>query len=230
MLAGLRSAHATAATEQSPGLDTPSGTLAGHGAVLLCAKRDHASMANGQEEEWSPARSPYAIAVSQSWWAFQAAVLFAADANNASGPAQQIYARQIFGQLRALRRCAEMQAKELKRLAVDETDRRRFAREIELFDAAVPAAKAGRDILEHFDEYARGEGKLQREAIHDLGLDLFEAAAMFWGGGFDPGTQQLTQGPFVIVVPDALKAAERLHRAIYAAGRAVDRRGSRGSE
>jgi hypothetical protein len=116
-----------------------------------------------------------------------------------------------------------MQAKELELLGIHDGDQKRLAQEIAEFDAAVPAAKPGRDILEHFDEYARGEGKLQRDAIRDLGLDVFEAAAMFWGGGFDPSTQRLTQGPFVIIVPDAVNAAARLDRAIYAAGLAVDR-------
>ena len=185
------------------------------------------SMSDGKEEQWSPARHPYAIAVSQSWWALQAAVLFADDAKNGSGAAQQIYARQIFGQLRALRRCAEMQARELRRLAVDAVDRDRLDREIEQFDAAVPASKHGRDILEHFDEYARGQGKLQQRDICGRGHDLFEVAATYWGGGYDPSTEELTQGPFVIVVPDALEAAQRLHRAIYAAGLAVDRLGPR---
>jgi hypothetical protein len=183
-------------------------------------------MSDSQEERWSPARAPYAIAVSQSWWALQGAVLFASDAKNGDGYAQQIYARQIFGQLRALRRCAEMQAGELERLSVDKVDRDHLSREIESFDAAVPGARPARDILEHFDEYARGEGRLQRKAMRELGLDVYEAAALFWGGGYDPGTEQLTEGPFIIVIPCALKAAERLQEAIYAAGRAIDRLGS----
>jgi hypothetical protein len=107
------------------------------------------------DEQWSPARHPYAIAVSQAWWAFQARLVFAEDAKNAEGPRQQIYARQIFGQLRALRRCADMQTKELTRLGIPEADRLRLAAATAEFDAAVPAAKAGRDILEHFDDYAR---------------------------------------------------------------------------
>lgn len=52
-------------------------------------------MSDGDEERWAPSQAPYAIAVSQSWWALQAATLFAADAKRASGPEQQIYARQI---------------------------------------------------------------------------------------------------------------------------------------
>jgi hypothetical protein len=61
---------------------------------------------------WSPAREPYAIAVSQSWWFFQATAQFAADAERSTGPSQQVYARQIFSHLRGLRRCAEMQEAE----------------------------------------------------------------------------------------------------------------------
>jgi hypothetical protein len=95
------------------------------------------------------------------------------------------------------------------------------------FDAAVPAAKHGRDILEHFDEYASGRGKLQQRDSRKRGHDVFEAAATYCGGSYDPSTEELTQGAFVIVVPDALEAAQRLHQAIYAAGLAVDRLGRR---
>ena len=86
--------------------------------------------------------------------------------------------------LRALRRCAQMQAVELKPLAVDALHRDLLDRAIEDFDAAVHGAKPGRDILEHFDEYACGEGRLQRDAMRELGPDVFEAAAMFWGGDY----------------------------------------------
>jgi hypothetical protein len=179
-------------------------------------------MSDPEPEQWSPARDPYAIAVSQSWWAFTAAHLFAADAQAASGPAQQIYARQLFGQLRALRRCADMQGKELELLSIDMAHRGQLTQAIDSFDVAVPAAKPARDILEHFDEYARGEGRLAKQAMRELGIDAYEAAAMYWGGGYDPSTQELTEGPFALVVPDALEAARRLYEAIYAAGRAVD--------
>jgi hypothetical protein len=54
-------------------------------------------MNSEEEDQWSPARNPYAIAVSQSWWAMSAVLQFADDATAAHGPAQQIYARQIFG-------------------------------------------------------------------------------------------------------------------------------------
>jgi hypothetical protein len=147
---------------------------------------------------------------------------FAADAKAAHGPAQQIYARQIFGHLRLLQRCAVMEAKELARLGVDQVHRDQFQDEIDLFDRAVPGAKSGRDILEHFDEYARGDGQLQRTAMNELGIDVFEAAAMFWGGGYDPAAEVLSEGPFVVAISQAVDASQRLHTAIYRAARAVD--------
>ncbi len=179
------------------------------------------------DEQWSPARHPYAIAVSQAWWAFRAVGVFARDAKNGRGEEQQIYARQIFGQLRALRRCADMQARELKRLGVDDVHRDRLDAEIAEFHTAVPAARPGRDILEHFDDYARGEGMLAKKAIRELGLDEYEAAAMSWGGGYDPDTETIAEGPFVLDIPVALKAAERLYLSIYAAGKAVDHASTR---
>jgi hypothetical protein len=74
------------------------------------AARDSEAMGINEEVLWSPARRPYAIAVSHSWWALRSATLFAADAKKSEGHAQQIYARQLFGHLRVLRRCAEMMA------------------------------------------------------------------------------------------------------------------------
>ncbi len=179
-------------------------------------------MSDEQEDIWSPAHNPYAIAVSQSWWTIQALLLFASKARSEFGEEQQIYARQIFGQLRLLRICAEMQAKELVRTGVSDIHRHRLDRAIEEFDEATPGAKAARDILEHFDEYARGEGRLQQQAIRERGLDAYDAASLYWGGWYDPATEQITEGPFVIDVGAALKVSVGLHQAIYAAGRAVD--------
>lgn len=151
-----------------------------------------------------------------------AVLRFASDAKTADGPAQQIYARQIFGQLRLLQRCAVMQAKELARLGVAQIHRDQLQNEIDAFERSVAGAKSARDMLEHFDEYARGDGRLQRDAMDELGIDVFEAAAMFWGGGYDPATEEITEGPFVVALPRAVEASKRLHAAIYHAARAVD--------
>ena len=177
---------------------------------------------SSQKDQWSPARDPYAISVSQSWWAMSAVTQFAADAKAAEGPAQQIYARQIPGHLRLLQRCAAMLAKELARLNIDQVHRDELNNEIGMFETAVPGAKNARDLLEHFDEYARGDGRLQHKALTDLGIDVFEAAAMFWGGGYDPATDELSEGPFVIVMSNAIAASQRLHTAIYRAAHEVD--------
>jgi hypothetical protein len=45
---------------------------------------------------------------------------------------------------------------------------------------------------------------------------------MFSGGGYDPAADELTEGPFVVVVSQAVEASQRLHAAIYRAARAVD--------
>lgn len=97
------------------------------------------------KDEWSPAENPYVIAVSQSWWALQALLLFASGARNAIDHRQQIYARQIFGQLRLLCLCARMQTDELESLGVSEVGRDRLNRVIEEFEKAMPDAADARN-------------------------------------------------------------------------------------
>ncbi len=180
-------------------------------------------MSEESERCWSPSRNPYAIAVSQAQWAVWAVQLFGREARAHGGDVQsQIYARQIFGQLRALQRCADMMAYELVRLGVDSGAREELDHAIADFAAAVPGARPARDILEHFDEYARGEGRLVKRAMEELGIDAREAAAMYWGGGYDPDSEEVAEGPFAVSVPAALDAAERLQQAIYNAGKVVD--------
>src|SRR5690348_12589461 len=77
----------------------------------------------------------------------------------------QIYARQLLGQLRGLHRCAVMMAAELKAEGVDREARGRLRHAISAFDRALLGAKDARDMLEHFDEYARGKGNLAKDAI-----------------------------------------------------------------
>lgn len=56
-------------------------------------------------------------------------------------------------------------------------------------------------------------------------------SALYCGGGYDPTTEQIKEGPIVIHVPAAILASEALHLAIYAAGKAVDaQRQIRGGE
>ncbi|MGH2871725.1 MAG: hypothetical protein ACRDL5_04605 [Solirubrobacteraceae bacterium] len=76
--------------------------------------------------------------------------------------------------------------------------------------------------MEHFDDYARGDGQLQRADMKELGIDVFEAAAMFWGGGYDPTTEEIAEGSFAVSLPRAAEASKRLQAAICRAARAVD--------
>jgi len=69
-------------------------------------------MSHEQKDGWSPADNPYATR--NSWWVLQTLLLFASKASGAVDHRQQIYARQIFGQLRLLRLCARVQADELE--------------------------------------------------------------------------------------------------------------------
>jgi hypothetical protein len=43
--------------------------------------------------------------------------------------------------------------------------------------------------------------------MRDLGIDVYEVAAIFWGGGYDPSTEEVTEGPFVVFLPAALESA-----------------------
>ncbi|MDA0183644.1 hypothetical protein OJ997_25270 [Solirubrobacter phytolaccae] len=151
-----------------------------------------------------------------------AVLRFAADAKAADGLEQQIYARQIVGQLRLIHLCAGMLAKELTRLGIDQGHRDRLQDGITAFAQALPGAKDARDIREHLDEYARGEGQLQRRAMRESAIDRLAAAARFWGGGYDPLTEEFREGPFVVSIPVAVEAARLLQTAIYHAARAVD--------
>ena len=178
-------------------------------------------MAN--EEPWSPAKDPYAVAVSQSYFALHASLLFVEQAREAIGMKGQLYARAIPSQLWLLRRCAQMEANELARLEIDEADRTLLKNEIAAFDEALPDVKNARDMLEHPDDYARGKGRLQNAAIKMEGLDLHEAASTYWGGGYDSTTDEIEEGPYRIHLSTAVAAAQRLYDAIYRAAKAVDR-------
>jgi hypothetical protein len=180
-------------------------------------------MSDEQKDEWSPAENPYAIAVSQSWWVLQALLLFASEASGAVDHRQQIYARQIFGQLRLLRLCARMQADELEGLGVSEVARDRLNQAIEDFDTATPDAVAARNMLEHFDDYVRARQGRTPEASDPRGrAEGLRSGSAVLGRRVRPTTEQITEGPVVIHVPTALAASEALHHAIYAAGKAVD--------
>lgn len=85
------------------------------------------------------------------------------------------------------------------------------------FEKRVPGLSGARNVLMHFDEYARGRGHLQRDDD-----DRAAAARRFWGFGYEPGSGNVVVGPYEINVDEAAVQAEQLFTALYAAARAVD--------
>ena len=78
---------------------------------------------------------------------------------------------------------------------------------VEHFKAQCPDAKALRDIIEHFDEYTVGAGRLQREGkVQQSG----------WGLGLNRGGVYFTYGDLRLDAAAATEAARVVHRAIRA--------------
>ena len=100
-----------------------------------------------------------------------ALAIFASEASGAVDHRQQIYARQISGQLRLLRLCARMQADELESLGVSEVARDHLNQAVEDFDTGIPDAMAARNMLEHFDDYARGLRERCPQGAFSLQID-----------------------------------------------------------
>lgn len=136
-------------------------------------------------------------------------------------PHRQIDARQFVFMLRQLLLAAELQD-EVIRLEVRPEIHAAYRCARSAFEQRIPGLVAARDILMHFNEYAVGDGRLQRKLRKEAGIGAAEAARMFWGGGYDPATGEFGIGPHRIHIERALQAARTLNDAIYAAAKAVD--------
>lgn len=76
---------------------------------------------------------------------------------------------------------------------------------VQEFEATIPAAIHIRDVLEHFDEYEAGIGRLQENgAIHALASVSVQRRST--GTGW-----LLTVGPLTLDIDDATQAAQRLY-------------------
>jgi hypothetical protein len=175
--------------------------------------------ANG--DPWSPAHHPEAIAVSEGQWTLWTLDLCAHRVRTGNDPHRQIDARVFVFMLRQLLYAAEMQHEAI-RPAVRPEIHAAFRRACAAFEQAIPGLVAARDILTHFNEYAVGDGRLQRKLRKETGIDAAEAARRFWGGGYDPSTGEFIIGPHRIHIERALGAAHMLGDAIYAAAKEVD--------
>lgn len=168
---------------------------------------------------WSPADNPYAIAVSEAQWWMETAELCARRIREGRDPDRQIDTRLFIVALRQLLYAAEMEQLEVKHL--NPAVRRALGEACKHFDLAVPGVTHARDVLIHFDRYARGEGNRQRKLL-DQGVDAAAAARQFWTFGYDPTTGTAQVGPYEINIEQARRQARQLFRAIYTAARAVD--------
>ena len=112
--------------------------------------------------------------------------------------------------LRNLRRAATLVASTL----TSTEDQQAAAAALAGFDQALPGSKEARDILEHFDDYARGTGWLQNHqqppARFPVTVDVRPAA----GGGRQ---MVLCVGDFAVSIADAATAACLLMADMHAA-------------
>ena len=94
-------------------------------------------------------------------------------------------------------------------------DRQKISRAITDFETALPDAKDARDVLEHFDDYAKGTGYMQK-AQKKAGQPVTYYRAFYQRGS---GSYLLTVGPLSVDVRAAKEVAARLPAAIAATGR-----------
>jgi hypothetical protein len=145
-------------------------------------------------DAWSPAHNPEAIAVSEGQWIMWTLDLCAERVRTGSDPHRQIDARQFTFMLRQLLYAAEL-LDEAIRLEVRPEIHAAYSRARAAFEQGTPGLVTARDILMHFNEYAVGDGRLQRKLRKETGIDAAEAARMFWGGGYHPSTGEFVIGP-----------------------------------
>jgi hypothetical protein len=91
------------------------------------------------------------------------------------------------------------------------------------FDSALPGGKDARDIIEHFDEYTQGMGRLQQPKVKAINRQPDEQLAeafrvdFKWTYSDDTRRPILKVGPFDVDLIMAEDAAVRLHCATYEA-------------
>jgi hypothetical protein len=172
--------------------------------------------------DWSPAENLYAVAVSEARAWMDTIDLTARRMRSGDPFEQQLDARLFLLALRQLLYAADLEARVIKVLAPSARTKLRAARAS--FKSAVPGLTDARNVLVHFDEYARGAGDLQRKLTRE-GADVTEVARDYWPFGYDPGTGMIQLGPFQIQVENARLAARQLCHAIWMAAREVDAQG-----
>lgn len=184
----------------------------------------------GTSEDWSPADHPYAIAVSEARWWLSAVHLAAGRLNNPDDPrakpvsSRQIDARNLVHALAQLLNTEHLEQFALQDLGMDATLRSELDEARSAYLVALPGIQEVRNAITHFEDWSRGQGRGRQTQLIRAGQDRRDVARDYWGFGYDPSTRTFRLGPLRIEVDSAVSAANDLHRAIYAAARAVDER------
>ena len=165
---------------------------------------DHAA---GESNPAEPAGrlAAYGIGACYTWYRVLAAQ---ADRLAESGFVPEGYVFVIA--LRNLRRAAALVASALTAAE----DQRAAAAALAEFDRALPGSKEARDILEHFDDYARGTGALQR---HQQAPAQFPVAVHIRPAASGGQQMVLCVGDFTVPIADAATAACLLMADMHAA-------------
>jgi hypothetical protein len=126
----------------------------------------------------------------------------------------QVNAMLLAVAYRNVRRAAEMAAHHLPESAASQ-----LRQAMEDSDTLAPEALAVRDMLEHFDEYQRGRGKLQQPGVHHTKRTADESLASGHLIFYERGeTFTLVVGGHRLAVDSVRSATRVLIHGIHAAG------------
>lgn len=187
-------------------------------------------------EDWSPADHPYAIAVSEArWWLSTVQVAAGRLDDGDDVRAFPMSSRQIDARHLVLALSQLLKAEHLEQLALDELQMdsavKNALREVRsAYLEALPGLLEMRNALTHFEDWSRGQGHGPQRLLISGGQKQRDVARDYWGFGYDASIRIVRLGPYRIEIDGAVRAATHLHRAIYAAARAVDERTRGASE
>ncbi|WP_157187307.1 hypothetical protein [Nocardia vinacea] len=181
--------------------------------------------------EWSPADSPAAIAVSESsWWFFSVRLTIQrlSDNDDCRVPfnSHQIDARFLVFALRQLLTAEQLMQKAVREPGVAPEVSTVLAQARQQFEDAMPGIKRMRDALMHFEDWSRGTGSGPQHDRSKAGEAPRDIAEAYWSFAYDPIAGTVSLGPYTINVAVADRAAAEMRRAIYRAGREIDKTAS----
>ncbi|MFB9831001.1 hypothetical protein [Actinoallomurus acaciae] len=187
-------------------------------------------MTTSSLDDWSPADSPYAIAVSEAQWWLHAVELTVFRMREGEERwthpfnAEQVDARLLILALRQLLTAEQLEQAALRDLDVDPAVGQALTAARQRFDGSLPGLRHMRNALTHFDAWSRGQGYGPQKDRRDAGEPLRDIARVFSAFGYDPGADTVTLGPYTIHVRVALEAAYDLCEAVCAAAHEVDKK------